>query len=180
LAIAIADILFGAYNPSGKLPFTYHKHPHALVSYDHKYAEELYIEKVADVKKVYDPQYEFGHGLSYTSFDYRNLQLSTKEMKPTDSIEISVDIKNIGSLPGQEIVQLYVSDEYASITPSVKQLKAFQKIKLEKGSQQTVQFNISSKDLAFVGINQQWVVEPGDFLVKIGPLKASFTLLGMK
>ena len=175
--LAIADVLFGDYNPSGRLPFTYHKHPHSFVPYDHKYAEELYLEKVGDVKKVYDPQYEFGHGLSYTSFKYSNLQLSAKEIKITETLDIKVDVKNKGSHTGQEIVQLYVSDVYASITPSVRKLKAFQKITLEKNSQQTIEFKIKSKDLAFVDSHQKWTTEPGEFLIKIGPLTTSFLLI---
>lgn len=167
--IAIADVLFGDVNPSGKLPYTYPRTPNALINYDHKYTE-----LVPEIISV--PQFEFGHGLSYTTFGYSNLALSAGEISSNDSLRISIDVTNSGQRQGKEVVQLYISDLYASITPPVKRLRGFQKIGLAPGQTTTVAFAIHPSELAFVNADSKWVTEPGDFEVKISGQTARFTL----
>lgn len=167
--IAITDVLFGDVNPSGKLPYTYPRSPNALINYDHKYTEE-----VSEVVSI--PQFEFGYGLSYTSFSYSGLSLSAGDIRSADSLRISIDVTNTGNLAGKEVVQLYISDLYASITPPVKRLRGFQKVELAPGQTQTVIFTIHPSELAFVNADSQWVTEPGEFEVKIGDQAGRFTL----
>jgi beta-glucosidase len=164
---AIADILFGDVNPSGKLPITYPIGPNILTTYDNKYTD--------NVPEIYAaPQFEFGFGLSYTTFSYSNLKVSKAEISMNDSLQISVDVSNTGNRKGKEVVQLYISDLYASITPPVKRLRGFSKIELEPGQKSTVSFKIHTNDLAFVDANSKWVTEPGEFEVTIGDQKAKF------
>jgi len=165
--IAIADVLFGDVNPSGKLPFTYPREPNALSNYDEKYTE-----LVPDVVTI--PQFEFGAGLSYTTFAYSNLVVSPAEITLNDSLSISVDVSNTGTRQGKEVVQLYISDLYASITPPVKRLRGFKKIALEPGQKETVRFKIHPNELAFVDATSKWVTEPGEFEVTIGNQKTKF------
>lgn len=167
--IAIADVLFGDVNPSGKLPITYPREPNALTNYDIKYTE-----LVPDVISI--PQFEFGTGLSYTSFSYSNLSLSSNNITLNDSLKISVDIANTGKIKGKEVVRLYISDHYASITPPVKRLRGFSKTELEPGQKSTVVFKIYPNELAFVNAASKWVTEPGEYEVTIGDQKARFTL----
>ena len=172
-ARAIAEILFGLLNPSGKLPFTYPQFSNSLIPYDHKYSEDLDVERSG---RSFNPQFEFGHGLSYTTFKYSSLKLNKKTFTEHEDIEVSVKVKNTGDRAGQESILLFVSDLYASITPPVKRLRAFQKIHLKAGEQQEVKFVIHPNDLAFIGKHNQWILEPGDFTVKISDLEASFEL----
>ncbi len=167
--IAIADVLFGDVNPSGKLPYTYPRSPNALITYDHKYTEV-----VPEVISI--PQFEFGHGLSYTTFSYANLAVSAGEISQNESLKISIDVTNTGARQGKEVVQLYISDLYASITPPVKRLRGFEKVSLAPGQTNTVTFTIRPEDLAFVNADSKWVTEPGEFEVRIGDQKARFTL----
>ena len=168
---AIADVLFGDANPSGKLPITYPKHPNSLINYDHKYTENI-----KGMANIFDPQFEFGTGLSYTNFTYKNLIISKKQITDKDELSISVDVTNAGTRAGKEVVQLYISDLYASITPSVRRLRGFEKIDLKAGQTRTVAFKIKTKDLAFVGIDNKFITEPGDFNVVLGGLSGMFEL----
>ncbi len=170
---AIAEIVYGDYNPSGKLPFSYPKYTGAMSTYDHKYSESVLME--IGYLGI-DPLYPFGFGLSYTQFEYSDLLISSNTLKGTDSITVRVKVRNKGVKAGEEVVQLYTRDEYASITPSVKRLKRFQKIVLKPGETKEVSFTISSADLKFVNANNKWIVEPGDFKVMIENLSASFEL----
>ncbi|MEM1121241.1 MAG: glycoside hydrolase family 3 N-terminal domain-containing protein [Bacteroidota bacterium] len=151
---AIADILFGDVNPSGKLPFTYPKDVNDLEPYDHKGTNLPHIDFSTN---GFNPQFEFGHGLSYTTFAYSNLTVSKKAA----SWDISVTVKNTGDRAGKEVVQLYVNDKVASTTPSLKKLRAFDKIDLAAGTSQTVTFSITPENLAFVGRGNKWITEPG-------------------
>lgn len=169
---AIAELIFGDLNPSGKLPFTYPKFPNSLIPYDHKFTE---VEGVDDTVR-FNPQFEFGHGLSYTQFEYSNLQLNKRSYTPEETIHVSVTIKNTGSKPGKESVLLYVRDEYASITPPVKRLRKFEKIALASGAQQTIHFEIQPSELAFVGLDNQWILEPGRFELMIDGLSQYFLI----
>jgi beta-glucosidase len=166
---AIADIIMGDVNPSGKLPITYPRYPNSLVNYDHKHTEDL-------GGKVFNPQFPFGFGLSYTSFAYSNLKIDKPEYLTSDSIRISIDLKNTGEREGKEVVQLYISDLYASITPAVKRLRGFEKINLKPAETKTVIFTVPVSKLAFVGLENKWITEPGDFMVSIGDQSLKFVL----
>ncbi len=165
---AIADILFGDANPCGKLPFTYPRAANDLINYDHRGTD--IVGPVG-----FNPQYEFGHGLSYTSFRYSDLELSSREMDKKTPLEVKVTVENTGKREGKEVVQVYIADKVASITPSVKRLRAYRKIALAPGESKTLSFSISSSDLGFVGIDHKWLTEPGAFEVQVGELQADFT-----
>ncbi|MEI6059514.1 MAG: glycoside hydrolase family 3 N-terminal domain-containing protein [Bacteroidota bacterium] len=169
---AIADILFGDVNPSGKLSYTYPRYPNDLTHYDHKYNEDSQNPLTSNTS--FYPQFPFGFGLSYTEFKYSNLTISKKILGMDESLNITVDVTNTGALKGKEVVQLYVSDLYASNTPSVKRLRGFEKIELLPGQTKTVSFDISSRDLAFVNRELKWITEPGEFRAEIGGLKQEF------
>ena len=125
----------------------------------------------------YAPLYEFGHGLSYTSFEYSNLKLSKTKINEDETLELSVDVRNTGKRDGKEAVLLYISDLYASLAPDMKRLKGFEKIELKVGETKTVKFKITKNELSFVNIDSKTIAEPGDFEVKIGNLKAGFELI---
>ena len=167
---AIADVLFGDFSPCGKLPITYPRSPNDFTLYDHKYSENR------NLLNSYNPQFPFGFGLSYTTFKYSNLKLDKKLLKNGESLNISVSIKNTGEVAGKEVVQLYLSDLYASVTPSVKRLKRFTKILLKPGEEKIVTFTLYDKDLSFIGRDNKLVIEPGEFQVKIGDLNKNFVL----
>ncbi len=173
-AEAIADVLFGDYNPNGRLPFSYPRSMGEVVLYDHKGSEDVREVFNNDIHTGYDPLFAFGTGLSYTSFEYGDLQLSTKNLKGNEKLTVSISVKNTGSRSGKHTVELYTSDLYASITPSVKRLRAFQKIELNAGETKTVTFTINKNDLAFVNADLKTVTEAGDFNVMIGDKKAGF------
>jgi beta-glucosidase len=166
---AIADVLFGDVNPSGKLPISYPKYPNAIVHYDYKP-----IENFAENK--YDPLLPFGFGLSYTKFSYSNLKLSKTEMTEDDEILVSVDVKNEGSIKGKEAVLMYITDVYGQVSRPNKQLKGFEKIELNPGETKTVTFKINKDHLSFIGIDNKRIIEPGEFIVTIGDLKSKFYL----
>ncbi|MEP7143395.1 MAG: glycoside hydrolase family 3 N-terminal domain-containing protein [Ferruginibacter sp.] len=173
-AEAIADVLFGDYNPNGKLPFSYPRSMGEVVMYDRKPTEEIREVFNDDIHTGYNPLFAFGHGLSYTSFEYSDIRLSTAELKGNENLTITVTIKNTGARDGKHAVELYSRDMYASITPSMKRLRAFQKIDLKAGETKTVTFHINKNDLAFVNAQLKTVTEPGDFKVMIGDLSADF------
>ena len=170
---SIADILSGDVNPSGKLPITYPRYVNDLVNYSHKGTELPHRDFSMN---AFNPQFEFAHGLSYSSFKYDNLTVSKDTFLFSDKISISVDITNTSKIDGKESVQLFISDLVASITPPVKKLRGFDKIELKAGATEKVSFEINSKDLAFVGLDQTWITEEGDFVVQIGNQKGKFYL----
>lgn len=175
-ADAIADILFGDYNPDGIMPFSYPKSMGEMVLYDHRYTETKREIFNADVLwNGYDPLFAFGFGLSYTSFTYSNLQLSTQALKGNDKLTVTVTITNTGKRDGKHTVELYSRDLYASIAPCNKRLRAFDKIFLKAGESKQVTFTIDKNDLAFVNAQLKTVTEPGDFEVQIGDLVGKFT-----
>jgi beta-glucosidase len=169
-ANALADILFGDVNPSGKLPFTYPRHTNALVNYYRKNIEN----GNSDDAHGYNPLYEFGYGLSYTTFKYSNLHLSKPDLKDNETLTITVDVTNTGSREGKEAVLLYTSELYASITPDTKRLRAFDKISLQPSETKTVTFKLNAKDISFINDLSQRVTEPGEFKVQIGDQIQSF------
>lgn len=162
---ALADVIYGKINPSGKLPYTYPKYTGNMLPYYHKKTD------IRDVNWGYNgfyTQYEFGYGLSYTSFKYSNFNLSKDTFNGNDSIQISVQVKNIGKKEGKEVVQLYLKDLIASVSPDSKKLIRFKKINLKAGASKIVKFTIHSTDLEFVGIHNKWIVEEGEFEIMVG------------
>ena len=170
---AIAEVLMGDYNPNGKLPYTYPRHTGSLYAYDHLRSEERDVNWGFN---AFNPQFEFGFGLSYTDFTYQGLEVSPLEMSPEDSLRISVQVTNSGPRAGMECVQLFLTDKVASVSPPVKQLKGFEKISLAPGESQTVQFTLGPEALKFVNPSNQWIAEAGQFVVAIGPLSQEFSL----
>lgn len=162
---ALADIIFGDVNPSGKLPVTYPKYTGNALTYWHKKAD---IRDKSWRFNGFYPQYEFGYGLSYTSFEYCNLELSADTLVAGDSLFISIDVSNTGYIGGKEIVELYIKDQVSSVSPDVKKLVRFKKISLEAGKTTTVEFVLSEFDLAFVGTDNKWITEKGYFTIFIG------------
>lgn len=173
-AEAVADVLFGDYNPDGRLPFSYPKSMGEFVLYDRKPTEEIREVFNDNAGGGYDPLFPFGYGLSYSSFEYSDLRLSSNTLSGNNKLTVSITIKNNGSRAGKHSVELYTRDLYASVTPSMKRLRAFQKIELNAGETKTVSFTIDKNDLAFVNAQLKTVTEPGDFEVIIGDKKASF------
>ena len=167
-ANAIVDVLVGNVNPSGKLPYTYPRYNGVIMHYDHKQSELLNANIWKD--NYYNPQWDFGFGLSYTTFEYSNMKLSSKTINSDNELLISIDIKNTGNIIGKEVVQLYIRDHYATISPSLKKLKRFTKIELKPSQVRTVNFTISSDDLKFYGIENNWIVEEGKFSVIVNNL----------
>ncbi|MCL1974516.1 MAG: glycoside hydrolase family 3 C-terminal domain-containing protein [Bacteroidetes bacterium] len=166
---ALAAIIFGEVNPSGKLPITYPSAVNSLVTYLHKPAEEQANSAgMYNYEGDFTPEFHFGFGLSFTDFAYTNLCVSTTEISGNEPLEIKVDVTNTGNLPGKEVVQLYTSDLVASMTPDVKRLRRFEKIMLQPGETKTVTFVIDASDLAFVNLKNQWITEPGTFMLRIG------------
>lgn len=168
---ALAGVLTGEVNPSGRLPFTYPQYTGGIVPYDRKHSED--VDATPEVRG-YDPQFEFGYGISYTTFEYSNLTLNKSEISSGDSIEVAVTVRNAGTRRGKEVVQLYLSDLVASVTPSVKRLKGFQKVDLAPGQSDTVRFTIGPAEMSFIGMDNVPIVEPGEFRVRAGDLEASF------
>ncbi len=170
---AISDVLFGDYNPGGKLPFTYPRNPNALLAYDHKIWED---GATSFGYTPFKPQWNFGDGLSYTTFAYSDLKLDKKMVGASGDVTVSVKVANTGNQAGKEAVLMFVRDVVASITPPGKRLKRFAKIYLEPGQSKTLTFKLNRDDLSFIGVNNKPTVEAGDFEVMIGPMKEKFTL----
>ena len=170
---ALADVLFGDVNPSGKLPYTYPRYPNALGSYIHKYSEEQKkAEGVYNYEADYNPQYEFGTGLSYTTFKYANLAVDQASIAKTGQVTVTVQVTNTGARAGQEVVELYSSDLVASqIAPDVRRLRRFDKITLRPGETKTVRFTLPVADLAYSGPTGEQVLEAGEFDLRIAGLK---------
>lgn len=180
---AIADVIFGDYNPSAKLPISfpgsvgqipiYYSHFNTgrpATNDDTRYGNSSYNDI-----SIY-PKFEFGYGLSYTTFEYSNLQLSRKKIKSNETIEVSVTITNTGRFDGEEIVQLYLRDKVGSVIRPVKELKDFKKISLKSGESQIIRFIIDKEKLSFYNQNLDWVAEPGEFLLMIGASSADIRL----
>lgn len=173
---AVADVLFGDVNPSGKLPATFPQHVGQVpLYYSHKntgrpLAEGQWFQKFRsnylDVSN--DPLYPFGYGLSYTTFAYGEVSLSSANLRPSDTLKVSVDVRNTGSYAGEEVVQLYIRDVVSSVTRPVKELKGFQKIRLSPGQMQRVVFDLTIADLKFYNADLDYVAEPGEFVVAVG------------
>jgi beta-glucosidase len=167
---AIADILFGDVNPSGKLPITYPRYANMLFTYDHKTLEGVDSENAP----LYAPQFAFGYGLSYTNFAYSDLQVTPSTASSDQKIQVAITVKNTGDRAGKEVVQLYLSEQNASIAPPLKRLKRFAKVLLQPGETRHYTFELTKEDLSFINAENKPVLEPGLFDVQIGGLKQTF------
>ncbi len=170
---AIAETIFGDYNPGGKLPITFPKSLGQIqLNFPYKPGSQSGQSTSGPNgygnTQVVGALYPFGYGLSYTNFEYSNLSVSPKEQYAQGNIEVSVDIKNVGDREGDEVVQLYVKDKVSSVISYVMQLRGFDRISLEPGETKTVHFNIKPDDLQILDKNMNWTVEPGDFEVLVG------------
>ena len=170
---ALANLVSGKSNFSGKMPYTYPKEINSLANYDFKKSEEVgTMEGAYDYNAKITQQWGFGHGLSYTSYQYSNLKVSQSDFSHGDIIKVSVDVKNTGKVAGKESVLLFSSDLIASMLPDGRRLRAFDKIELQPGETKTVTFNLNADDLAFVGYDGKWVLEEGDFKLMIADQSA--------
>ena len=178
-ARALADILYGNVNPSGKLPYTYQKYSNAMTTYDHKVSESVgTMEGAYDYNAVVSAQWAFGYGLSYTDFEYSNLRVvSGSEFRAGNTIRISVDVKNVGERVGKESVLLFINDDVASIVPDARRLRDFQKVQIEPGQTVTVEFEVESEELAFAANDGKWHLEEGTFTVQCGNLTEKLTCI---
>lgn len=175
-ANALVDILTGTINPSGKLPITYPRYVNSLVPYIHKPSEGGGNPQGGE----FVPQFEFGFGLSYTTFEYSDLKINKTTFGPGETALISVTVKNTGSRQGKEVAQLFISDLVASLTPDVKRLRGFEKLDLKPGESKGVMFRIPVKDLAFVNPQNKKVLEAGVFKVAINNQSLSFSVNSTK
>ncbi len=173
---ALALLLSGKRNFSGRLPYTYPKWTNSLTTYDHKPSESVPVMSGAyDYSADIDVQWPFGFGLSYTTFEYSNLRLDKSEFTAADTLTISVDVKNTGNVEGMNSVLLYSSDLVASLTPDAYRVRGFDKISLKPGETKTVQFTIPASDLAFVNLDNRWTLEAGEFEFTVGSQTAKAT-----
>jgi beta-glucosidase len=184
---AVAEVLFGEVNPGGRLPVTVPRHAGQLpVYYDRPPSKDYWVEhgwgrRYADMSAK--PLWEFGHGLSYTSFEYSNLRIETPRVRRDGEVRVSADVANTGSRQGAEVVQLYIRDVTASVTTPVKQLRGFERVELKPGERKTVRFTLKPEDLSLLDRNLRRVVEPGEFRVMIGrssediPLRGTFEVI---
>ncbi len=170
---ALANLVSGKSNFSGKMPYTYPKEINSLANYDFKKSEEVgTMEGAYDYNAKITQQWGFGYGLSYTSYKYSNLKVSQSDFHHGDIIKVSVDVKNTGKVAGKECVLLFSSDLIASMVPDGRRLRAFDKVELQPGETKTVTFELKADDLAFVGWNGKWRLEEGDFKLMIADQSA--------
>ncbi len=172
---AVADVLFGDANPAGRLPITFPVSEGQLpLSYDHKPTGRG--DDYVDLTGM--PLFPFGFGLSYTTFEYSDLELTPATMGASDSATVRCAVRNSGTRAGDEVVQLYVRDELASVAQPVEALKAFKRVHLDPGARTTVEFTLGPKDLRLLNRDMQWVVEPGAFRVLVGSSSKDIRLRG--
>ena len=170
---ALANLVSGKSNFSGKMPYTYPKEINSLANYDFKKSEEVgTMEGAYDYNAKITQQWGFGHGLSYTSYKYSNLKVSQSDFRHGDIIKVSVDVKNTGKVAGKESVLLFSSDLIASMVPDGRRLRAFDKVELQPGETKTMTFELKADDLAFVDWNGKWRLEEGDFKLMIADQSA--------
>lgn len=187
---AIANVLFGDYNPSGKLPMTFPREVGQVPIYYNHYStgrpakdedSKNYVSAYIDLKN--SPKFPFGYGLSYTKFNYSDLKLSSTKMKNNETIKVSFQLSNVGKVAGEEVVQLYLKDKFGSVVRPVLELRDFQKVKLNVGESKTIEFTIDKEKLSFYNDKLEFIAEAGDFEVMIGAssadikLKSDFELL---
>jgi beta-glucosidase len=179
---AVAEVLFGDTNPSGRLPVTVPRHAGQLpVYYNAKKSKPYWVKQgwgraYVDLEPA--PLYPFGFGLSYTRFEYAGLKLGAPEILPSQSLELSVQVKNSGSRAGSEVVQLYIEDVISSVSTPIKQLRGFAKVALQPGETRTCTFTLRPDDLALYDQDLRRVVEPGEFRVMVGASSEDIRLRG--
>ncbi len=167
--VAIADIIYGDYNPNGKLPISYPRNTNDIVLYDHKPIENFDTNS-------YNPLYPFGHGLSYSQFETSGLKTDKQQYKMGEAINLSVKVANTGSIKGKETVLVYINDMAATVTRPNRQLKAFKKVELSPKQIENLSFTLVPDDLSFIGVDLERVVEPGDFKIMVGSETVQFTV----
>jgi beta-glucosidase len=178
----VADVIFGDYNPSGRLTISIPRHVGQLPAYyNYKPSKEYWIQRgwgkpYADMNP--EPLFEFGYGLSYTRFEYSNLKIETPKIIRGGRVTLCANVKNIGERRGDEVVQLYIRDVVSSIVTPVKQLRGFEKISLDPGETKMVRFTLGPDELALLDAQLNWVVEPGTFEVMIGHSSKDIRLKG--
>jgi len=171
---AVAQVLYGDYNPSGKLPMSFPRNVGQVPIYYNKYStgrpidvdKNVFWSHYTDVAKT--PQFPFGFGLSYTRFDYKNLKLNKSAFAKGENVQVSIEVTNSGNYDGKEVVQLYIHDEYASIVRPIKELKGFELVNLKKGETKTINFTLTDKELGFYDNDGNYLVEPGTFKIMVG------------
>jgi beta-glucosidase len=188
---AMADVLYGNYNPGAKLPITFPRTEGQIPIYYNHYNtgrpahgdnDVNYTSAYTDLPN--SPKYAFGHGLSYTTFGYSNLKFSKKSISKSETITVSFDLQNTGKYAGEEVAQLYLRQMVSQPVRPIKELKGFQKVMLQPGETKTVTFTIDKQKLSFYNDQLQWITEPGEFRLMIGSasdgirLQDSFTLVG--
>ena len=180
---AIANVLFGDYNPSGKLPMTFPREVGQVPIYYNHFStgrpakdedSKNYVSAYIDLKN--SPKFPFGYGLSYTKFDYSGLKLSSVKIKSNETIKVSFQLSNVGKVAGEEVVQLYLKDKFGSVVRPVLELKDFQKVKLNSGESKIIEFTIDKEKLSFYNNKLEWGAEPGDFELMIGASSADIKL----
>lgn len=170
---AVADVLFGDYNPSGRLPFTYPRTPNNYLTYDHKLFE---TESTSFGNASTSPQFPFGSGMSYTTFGYSDLTVTPGSVGAAGQVNVSFKVTNTGQRAGKETAILYLRDEVATVTPAGKRVRRFAKVYLEPGRSKNITFKLNRDDFSFIGTDNKPTVEPGDFTVMVGGLTGKFTL----
>src|SRR5580704_7662849 len=179
---AVADVLFGDYNPSGRLAITIPRSAAQLPAYyDCKPSKVFWVEKGWSRNHGYvdmpaSPLYPFGYGLSYTQFQYSNLVVDTPEIRPGANAQVHVQVKNVGSRPGVETAQLYLHERFAPVATAIKQLHGFQRVALDAGESKTVSFTLTPDDLMLLGLDMHWSVVPGTFDIMVGGSSADVPL----
>jgi len=182
---AVADVLFGNYNPAGRLAISVPRHSGQLpVYYNYKPSKEYWVNRAWTKHGGYvdmpgTPLYPFGHGLSYTNFEYTNLRIEPAEIHPGGEAHVSLDVKNTGSRAGVETVQLYIHEQYAPVSTPVKQLRGFERVALAPGETKTVSMKLTPEELQLLDIDMRWRVVPGDFNIMVGKSSAEIPLKGV-
>jgi beta-glucosidase len=174
-ARAIVDVLYGDHNPAGVLPYSYPQFTGDILPYDHGVLAS--VQQLTPGKITYGgykPQWPFGHGLSYSSFEYEELALNRETLRPGEMLEVSLTVRNSGARAGHHAVDLFVSDLYASLSPAARRLRGFEKLYLDPGESRRIVFKLAEEDLSFVNTDLQRVAEPGEFRVQVGDLSANF------
>jgi beta-glucosidase len=176
---AVADVLFGNYNPTGRLAISVPRHSGQLpVYYNYKPSKAVMMQR-GYVDMPATPLYPFGYGLSYTDFEYSNLHVEPAEIHPGGEARVTLDVKNIGARAGVETVQLYIHEEYAPVSTPVKQLRGFERVALEPGETKTVTLKLTPEDLQLLDVDMHWRVVPGDFEIMAGKSSADIPLRGI-
>jgi beta-glucosidase len=179
---AVADILFGDYNPSGRLPITIPRHVGQLPAYyDYKPSKKYWMEKLkhgyADMPAT--PLYPFGFGLRYSKFDDSNLRIDPPEIHAAGNVRVSVDVKNAGDRPGVETVQLYLHEAFTPVATPVKQLRGFERLTLGPGETKTATFTLTPEDMQLLDSDMHWRVVPGEFEIMVGRSLEDLPLRGV-